>query len=159
MDGVMPGSALRCATMSTGGDLAQLYGYVNRSLPDAQLDAFVDALATRIASFDKQAIAETKRLVDLNSLPSDAKIVPEWGGLPLSGRPGRPKKDFVLCLNEAFTRLVTLKPGLGTTSGCSVSAAAGPKDKRGNRDEVRNVKHGRPALSPVQQHHRASGSA
>src|ERR1700716_1033706 len=28
-----------------GGDLAELYGYVNRSLPDAELDAFVDALA------------------------------------------------------------------------------------------------------------------
>jgi len=35
------------------GDLAELYGYVNRSLPDADLDGFVDALATRIASFDQ----------------------------------------------------------------------------------------------------------
>src|SRR5215831_19420967 len=35
------------------GDLAELYGYVNRSLPDSDLDAFVDSLATRIASFDK----------------------------------------------------------------------------------------------------------
>jgi len=61
-----------------GGDLAELYGYVNRSLPDADLDAFVDALARRIASFDKQALAETKRLVDVNSLPSDADIAPEW---------------------------------------------------------------------------------
>jgi enoyl-CoA hydratase/carnithine racemase len=60
------------------GDLAERYGYVNRSLPDAELDAFVDALATRIASFDKQAIAETKRLVDVASLPSDADIAPEW---------------------------------------------------------------------------------
>src|ERR1700733_7977413 len=58
------------------GDLAELYGYVNRSLPDNQLDAFVDALAKRIATFDKQAIAETKRLVDLNSLPQDAEIGP-----------------------------------------------------------------------------------
>src|SRR5207253_8586581 len=33
------------------GDLAELYGYVNRALPDAELDAFVDALATRISSF------------------------------------------------------------------------------------------------------------
>ncbi len=31
------------------GELAGRYGYVNRSLPDAELDAFVDALATRIA--------------------------------------------------------------------------------------------------------------
>ncbi len=60
------------------GDLAELYGYVNRSLPDNQLDAFVDALAERISSFDKQAIAETKRLVDVNSLPPDAEIAPEW---------------------------------------------------------------------------------
>jgi enoyl-CoA hydratase/carnithine racemase len=61
------------------GDLAQVYGYVNRSLPDSELDGFVDALATRIASFDKQAIADTKRLVDVASLPSDAEIEPEWG--------------------------------------------------------------------------------
>jgi enoyl-CoA hydratase/carnithine racemase len=60
------------------GDLAELYGYVNRALPDAELDAFVDALAMRIASFDKQAIAETKHLVDIASLPSDAEIAFEW---------------------------------------------------------------------------------
>ena len=61
-----------------GGDLAELYGYVNRALPDAELDGFVDALARRIASFDKQAIAATKHLVDVASLPSDAEIAPEW---------------------------------------------------------------------------------
>ena len=60
------------------GDLAELYGYVNRSLPDRDLDAFVDALATRIASFDKQAIAETKRFADVASLPPDYEIAPEW---------------------------------------------------------------------------------
>ena len=60
------------------GELAELYGYVNRALPDAELDAFVDALAMRIASFDKQAIAETKNFVNLASLPPDAEIAPEW---------------------------------------------------------------------------------
>ncbi|WP_353063888.1 enoyl-CoA hydratase/isomerase family protein [Tunturibacter psychrotolerans] len=75
------------------GDLAELYGYVNRSLPDNQLDAFVDALAERISSFDKQAIAETKRMVDLNSLPSDAEIVPEWEAFTTSlGRPATQKR-------------------------------------------------------------------
>jgi enoyl-CoA hydratase/carnithine racemase len=66
------------------GDLAEVYGYVNRSLPDGELDEFVDSLANRIASFDKQAIAETKRLVDQNSLPSDAEIVPEWAAFTAS---------------------------------------------------------------------------
>ena len=70
------------------GDVAELYGYVNRALPDAELDAFVDALATRIASFDKRAIADTKHLVNLNSLPSDAEITPEWDAFIASlGRP------------------------------------------------------------------------
>ncbi|HXZ14850.1 MAG TPA: enoyl-CoA hydratase/isomerase family protein [Roseiarcus sp.] len=60
-----------------GGDLAEAYGYVNRSLPDAQLDKFVDSLATRIATFDKWAIANTKRLVNA-SLPPDVEIAAGW---------------------------------------------------------------------------------
>ena len=60
------------------GDLAELYGYVNRSLPDAELDAFVDALATRIATFDKRAIIDTKRLVNAASLPADVEIGAGW---------------------------------------------------------------------------------
>ena len=60
------------------GDLAERYGYVNRSLPDAELDGFVDALAIRVASFDKRTISETKRFVDVASLPPDYEIAPEW---------------------------------------------------------------------------------
>jgi enoyl-CoA hydratase/carnithine racemase len=60
------------------GELAEVYGYVNRSLPDADLDTFVDSLANRIASFDKRAISETKRFVDVASLPPDYEIAPEW---------------------------------------------------------------------------------
>ena len=60
------------------GDLAALYGYVNRSMPDAELNGFVDALATRIAGFDKDAIRETKRFIDVASLPPDSEIAPEW---------------------------------------------------------------------------------
>ncbi len=71
------------------GDLAERYGYVNRSLPDAdgyvnrslpdaELDEFVDSLANRIASFDKRVISETKRFVDVASLPPDYEIAPEW---------------------------------------------------------------------------------
>ena len=60
------------------GDLAERYGYVNRSLPDAELDAFVDGLATRIASFEREVITEIKRLVDIASLPPDSEMKPEW---------------------------------------------------------------------------------
>jgi enoyl-CoA hydratase/carnithine racemase len=34
-------------------DHAEAYGCINRALPDADLDTFVEALATRIAKFDK----------------------------------------------------------------------------------------------------------
>ena len=61
------------------GDLAERYGYVNRALPDAELDTFVDTMARRIAGFDKQAIAAIKRLVDIPTLPSDIEIGAEWG--------------------------------------------------------------------------------
>src|SRR5579862_1800003 len=52
------------------GDTAERYGYVNRAFPDAELDGFVDALARRIASFDRRAIVAAKSLVNDVSLPS-----------------------------------------------------------------------------------------
>ena len=79
------------------GDLAELYGYVNRALPDPELDAFVDTLAVRIASFDKQAIADTKRLVDIASLPPDTEIGQEWNAFLASfGRSGSQKRISTL---------------------------------------------------------------
>jgi enoyl-CoA hydratase/carnithine racemase len=57
------------------GDTAERYGYVNRSLPDAELDAFVDALARRIASFDRRALAAAKNLVNQVSLPPSDRLL------------------------------------------------------------------------------------
>jgi enoyl-CoA hydratase/carnithine racemase len=59
------------------GEQAEAYGYVNRALPDAELDAHVEALATRISGFDKWAIAQTKRLVN-TSLPPDVELGAGW---------------------------------------------------------------------------------
>jgi hypothetical protein len=55
-----------------------MVGYVNRSLPDADLGRFVDALASRIASFDKWPIANTKHLVNAARLPPDVEIAAGW---------------------------------------------------------------------------------
>src|SRR5690349_16911894 len=57
------------------GDTAERYGYVNRALPDAELDAFIDALARRIASFDRRAITAAKNLVNQVSLPSADRLL------------------------------------------------------------------------------------
>jgi len=57
------------------GDTAERYGYVNRSLPDVELDGFVNALARRVASFDRRAIAAAKNLVNQVSLPSADRLL------------------------------------------------------------------------------------
>ena len=57
------------------GETAERYGYVNRALPDAELDGFVDALARRIASFDRRALAAAKNLVNHVSLPSADRLL------------------------------------------------------------------------------------
>jgi enoyl-CoA hydratase/carnithine racemase len=88
-----------------GGELAEAYGYVNRALPDAELDAFVDALATRISAFDKWAIANTKRLVNA-SLPADVEIAAGWDACMASV--ARPSTQARL---EAFMKLGFHKPG------------------------------------------------
>jgi enoyl-CoA hydratase/carnithine racemase len=68
-------------------DQAEAYGYINRALPDADLDGFVDTLASRIARFDKWAIAQTKRLVN-TSLPPDVELGAGWDACIASlGRP------------------------------------------------------------------------
>ncbi len=85
-----------------GADLAEAYGYVNRSLPDSELDDFVDALATRIASFDRWAIANTKRLVNAASLPPDVEIAAGWDACMTSiGRPVAQSKIKAL-LEQGF---------------------------------------------------------
>jgi enoyl-CoA hydratase/carnithine racemase len=95
------------------GDLAERYGYVNRSLPDAELDGFVEALAMRIASFDKEAIAETKRLVDVASLPADLEIRPEWDAFLASlGRPASQKRIKAL-MARGFHRAGDVENRLG----------------------------------------------
>lgn len=69
------------------GEQAEAYGYVNRALPDAELNAFVEALATRISKFDKWAIATTKRLVN-TSLAPDVELAAGWDACIASlGRP------------------------------------------------------------------------
>jgi enoyl-CoA hydratase/carnithine racemase len=88
-----------------GGELAEAYGYVNRALPDADLDGFVDVLATRIAGFDKWAIANTKRLVNA-SLPPDVEIAAGWDACMASV--GRPATQARI---NAFFELGFHKPG------------------------------------------------
>jgi hypothetical protein len=49
---------------------------LNRAIPDAELDDFVDRFARRVSSFDKEALVEAKRQVNRASrLADDAQLV------------------------------------------------------------------------------------
>ena len=76
------------------GDLAERYGYVNRALPDAELDQFVDTMARRIAGFDKQSIAAIKREVNIQTLPSDVEIGAEWAAFLDSAHRPQAQQDI-----------------------------------------------------------------
>jgi enoyl-CoA hydratase/carnithine racemase len=45
-------------------DMAERYGWINRALPDAELDGFVERLARRIAGFPAEAVTAAKAAVN-----------------------------------------------------------------------------------------------
>ncbi len=85
-----------------GADLAASYGYVNRSVPDADLDDFVNSLARRIASFDKWAIANTKRLVNAASLPPDVELAAGWDACMASVMRPAAQESFKKLFEQGF---------------------------------------------------------
>ncbi len=54
---------------------AERWGWITRALPDAELDGFVDTMAARLASFDRESLASAKAMVNRASLPPDADLV------------------------------------------------------------------------------------
>jgi len=70
------------------GPRAEQYGYVNRLVPNNQLDAEVDAIAARLGRFDHDAIARTKSYVDNVALPPNGEFPPALADFfNLLGRP------------------------------------------------------------------------
>jgi len=98
-------------------DLAEAYGYVNRSLPDDELDAFVDALAARIGSFDKWAIANTKRLVNAANLPADVEIAAGWDACMTSIKRPAAQERIRSLLDGGFQTPGEVENALGHTLG------------------------------------------
>jgi len=112
----------RALEILLGGDdipaaLAAEYGYVNRVIPDAEIEGFTDGFARRIAAFDKVALAGIKKLVDVATLPDNAEFAP--GLQAYFATAGRPENQpFVqLLLSNNLQQPDGIETNLGTAIG------------------------------------------
>jgi enoyl-CoA hydratase/carnithine racemase len=87
----LTGRARALEIIASGADYdaetAERYGWINRAIPDAEPDAFVERFALRIASFDREALAAIKEILNEESLA--------------------PSLESLKSTNERFNRLLT----------------------------------------------------
>ena len=112
----------RALEILLGGDdvpaaLAAEYGYVNRVIPDAEIEGFTDAFARRIAAFDKVALTGIKQLVDVATLPDDAEFAAALKAyFATAGRPeNQPFRQ--LLLQNGLQQPDGIEADLGTAIG------------------------------------------
>lgn len=55
-------------------DTAERYGWINRALPDAQLDGHVAEFVRRVLSFDRRVLGVAKATIGKNGLPDPAEL-------------------------------------------------------------------------------------
>jgi len=55
-------------------EIAERYGWVNRTLDDGDLDSFVDALVDRLVSFDRDALATAKAQINRVGMPTASEL-------------------------------------------------------------------------------------
>ena len=55
-------------------DIAERYGWVNRTLDDDKLDPFVDALVRRLASFDRETLAAATAQINRFGTPTSTEL-------------------------------------------------------------------------------------
>jgi enoyl-CoA hydratase/carnithine racemase len=137
----------RALEILLGGDdvpasLAAEYGYVNRVVPDGEIEGFIDAFARRIAAFDKVSVAGIKKLVDVATLPEDDEFA---AGLhSYFATAGRPE-------NRPFVQLL-FKNGLQQPDG--IETNLGSCERTHSSQKLMEVPSARPAMT---FHRRASG--
>ena len=122
------------------GPRSEQYGYVNRVIADNQLDDEVEAIASRLARFDHDAIARTKSYVDQVTLPANSEL-------------GPPLADF----RELFGRPAAGESGLGyRSSGSTRTATSSGRSDGAHRVASGRVSSGREELESEAGSARAS---
>jgi enoyl-CoA hydratase/carnithine racemase len=55
-------------------ETAERYGWINRAIPEAELDGFVSEFVRRVLGFDSQALATAKAILNQTGLPDQAQL-------------------------------------------------------------------------------------
>jgi enoyl-CoA hydratase/carnithine racemase len=64
-----------CGADDFDAETGERYGFVNRAVPDAELDDFVDAFARRMSRFEKRALETGKKMVNARAgVPSEGEL-------------------------------------------------------------------------------------
>ena len=104
---------------------AERYGWINRALPDAELDAFVARLARRIASFPAEAVRSTKQVLNELTLPAADAIRADARRFHQLVARTRPRPHGRTCSRRAC------RPAARSNS--TSATASDPCDKHGSR--------------------------
>lgn len=94
-----------CSADGYDAQIGERYGFINRAVPDEELDEFVDKLARRMSRFEKRALSLGKQMVN------ERTGVPSQGDLLLSNHILRQSDDWAEG-QTAFVRMQKL--GLGS---------------------------------------------
>lgn len=93
------------------------YGYVNRVIPDAEIEDFTDAFARRIAAFGKVAVTGIKELVDVATLPADEEFAPGLAAYFATAGRAENRPFVQLLLANGLQQPDGIETNLGTAIG------------------------------------------
>ena len=115
-------------------DIAERYGWVNRTLDDDDLDPFVDTLVRRLASFDREALAAAKAQVNRFGTPTATELQSSNGNVlldpGLARCPGAPGQGPNYRLRPSKRLRIELRP---------VPPCAGTGGRRGHGYAARPI--------------------
>ena len=99
-------------------DTAALYGWINRSIADADLDAFVDRFATRVSNFEKDAITAAKKMIykRVGLAPAENFLETEEIFFKAISSPGSQKRIQEI-INRGFQQAGAFELELGASIG------------------------------------------
>jgi enoyl-CoA hydratase/carnithine racemase len=98
-------------------DLAERYGWINRALPDAELDGFVEHLATRIAKFPPKVLRVAKERINQTSLPDIEEVYTDARWFQKFGRSPQMQARMATSVERGFNTDPEVEKRLGAFLG------------------------------------------